>query len=262
VKSLSRALALLTELSKHDRPLTLTELSDSVGLHKSTVHRMLATLAEYGLVQRDEAKRYIVGLWALELAQAAQDQTGPNPLVVEALASLATDRGQATFYAVPQGPLLRCVASVPHDRGDGPTVSHEVSQPIPLHSTALGKAFIAYRAPSEIERYLATAPFRPATPFTITSADALRRALAAVRRRGYSTEDREHHPRRRRLGAPVLAPSGYAAAAVAVSLPRQATRGDLDRIVQALIACAASVEHGLFGASHPRTTMLRVAATA
>jgi hypothetical protein len=46
VKSLSRALMVLAELSRRGHPLTLNDIADGVDLHKSTVHRMLATFVE------------------------------------------------------------------------------------------------------------------------------------------------------------------------------------------------------------------------
>src|SRR6188472_2275829 len=112
MKSLSRALTVLTELSRQGHPSTLSDISNSVGLHKSTVHRMLATFVEHGLVRRDEANRYVVGLAALELARAAQGEVAPDGTVELALAALHEATGQTATYALPRGGHMAYAAVV------------------------------------------------------------------------------------------------------------------------------------------------------
>jgi DNA-binding IclR family transcriptional regulator len=74
MQSLSRALSVLDLLGRQSSPQTLADITKHVGLHKSTVHRMLATFVDYGLVRRDEANRYLVGSGAIELARVAQGE--------------------------------------------------------------------------------------------------------------------------------------------------------------------------------------------
>ncbi|MBW7461065.1 helix-turn-helix domain-containing protein, partial [Paenibacillus sepulcri] len=68
VRAVERALdILLCFTTKSEWPMT--EIADSVGLHKSTVHRMLATLEDKGFVIRDPAsERYRLGLRIWELS--------------------------------------------------------------------------------------------------------------------------------------------------------------------------------------------------
>src|SRR5690242_21401416 len=61
VAAVDRALSLLAAYQEGDRSLTLNELAARSGLVKSTVLRLLASLAHFGLVRRDQEGRYTLG---------------------------------------------------------------------------------------------------------------------------------------------------------------------------------------------------------
>jgi IclR family acetate operon transcriptional repressor len=216
MRSLSHGLSVLAALSRVGTPASLAELAEQVGLHRSTVHRILTTLLEHGLVRKDDGGRYVVGLAALELARSAGYTAVDDPISQEVTALHLVTRARAV-YAVPRFGQVACV--VASERG-------EVSFPIvpqyallPLHSTAAGKAYLAFRPEREVEQFLQTAPFPATTSHTRTSAKELRQALAAVRQSGYATEIREYSPQGRALAVPVRDPRGLSVASVALGLP-------------------------------------------
>lgn len=232
MQSLSRALMLLTELSRSN-PRTLTDLTEAVGLHKSTVHRMLATFSDFGLVRRDEANRYVIGLGALDLARAAAGDSGPGPAVKSALADLHAQIGQVASYGQPRaGQITRtAIVGMPHATLD--------MTPLPMYATALGKAYLSHRPRFEVDRYVARAPFDHLTPRTVTDAYGLLRSLARARTAGYAVEDREFVSNGRAVGAPVLDDDGLAVAAVAARVPPQFTHpAELRRVASAVVSCA------------------------
>ncbi|NEE04304.1 IclR family transcriptional regulator [Phytoactinopolyspora halotolerans] len=260
MKSLSRALMVLNELSRCGRPLTLSDIAGAVDLHKSTVHRMLATFVEHGLVRRDEANRYVVGLGALELARAAQGQAGPGPLVEATLSKLRDSTGLAAVYAQPRGGQLICTALAERRRGIDPSVVRPGAMParppapttlsmhiaFPMHATAVGKAYLAHRPRAEVDRFTSRAPFPGYTPRTITDAYALLRSLARTRDRGFAVDDREYAVDLRSISAPVLDHDGLAIAAVGVAAPARLSRpDDLRRFAAAVTAGADELGEGL-----------------
>lgn len=71
VASVSKALTVLEELSMEPNGLGLLELSNRVGMHKTTVYRLLTSLLEKDFVEQDEISgRYSMGLRILSLANA------------------------------------------------------------------------------------------------------------------------------------------------------------------------------------------------
>src|SRR3954470_9569818 len=77
VQSVARAAELLKALGAHGEPATVFDLADRCGLNRSTAWRILATLEDEGLVERDPASgRYAVGYALVALATRA----GHEPL--------------------------------------------------------------------------------------------------------------------------------------------------------------------------------------
>jgi DNA-binding IclR family transcriptional regulator len=246
MQSLSRALTLLLELSRRGRPLTLSELTDTVGLHKSTVYRMLTTFVDHGLVQRDETNRYLIGHGVLDLVDAARADPMRNARLAAMMSALSRSIGQASSYAVPhRGELVRSIEVDPHG-AVLPSPGHLA--PAPLHATALGKAYLAFRPRAEGEQYVAAGGCTRYTDRTIVDGDSLLGSLARARVRGYAIEDREYAPTLRRLAAPVVGADGLALAAVGVMIPGSVRdQAILRRLGSAVVACADRIGSFLSG---------------
>src|SRR2546427_6406909 len=68
IRAVERAVAILRTFSSGTPELSVSELGRAVGLHKSTVHRLLGTLEGTGFVVQDPGtKRYRLGLPLFEL---------------------------------------------------------------------------------------------------------------------------------------------------------------------------------------------------
>ena len=68
-QTLDRGLRLLKVLAQEPNGLTVTELASRLGIHRTNVYRLLATLAQHRLVWRDRAGRYLLGTGVMELAR-------------------------------------------------------------------------------------------------------------------------------------------------------------------------------------------------
>jgi DNA-binding IclR family transcriptional regulator len=211
VQSVARAAELLKALGEHAGPATVFDLADRCGLNRSTAWRILATLADSGLVEREAATgRYAVGYALVALASGA----GHEPLVRRAhphLRALADACAETASLAVPRALQLVYVDQVqaPHVMA-----ANWLGRPTPLHATSTGKAFLAWLAADEIGAAL---PARLArfTDTTITTRAALRAELDGVRGRGYAVSRGELEPALWGVSAPVL-DDGRAVAVVSV----------------------------------------------
>lgn len=234
MQSLSRALTLLAELARFGKPATLSELTGAVNLHKSTVHRMLATFVEHNLVYRDGDNRYIVGTGAFDLARAAREESLPDTAIGHALTKLCDQVGATASYALPRaGRLVRVLTSFT----SGTAEVH--SRSLPWHASASGKAYLALRPRAEIDRIIGRSALPALTSRTLTDPLQVRQLLIRVRTRGYAVDDRECHPGQRALAAPVLDLWGRAVAAVDVQLPDGlVSPADVRNMAAELISCA------------------------
>ena len=219
VRALERALSILDVFSLETPEWSLTDLTERVGLAKSTVIRLLAVLESGGLVERlEQTDRYRLGVRVFELGsiyiQTTSIETEAQPFLQNLArgcfqtASLAVlDRGQIIHIAVvePDRPLR---------------FSWPAGQREPLHCTGLGKALVLDRTREELSDLLADAGLPARTDHTITDLDALWRNLQEGCRRGYVVDDEESFIGLRCVAAPVRNAHNAIVAAVSISGPR------------------------------------------
>jgi len=244
VQSVARAAELLKALGAAGAPATAFELADRCGLNRSTAWRILATLEDEGLVEREPATgRYAVGYAVVALGAAA----GHDPLVRRAhpaLRALAEACRETASLAVPRGVQLVYVDQVqaPHVMA-----ADWLGRATPLHATSTGKALLAWLSADELGAAL-PGRLERFTEATITTRAVLRTELAGVRARGYAVSRGELEAALWGVSAPVL-DSGRPIAIVSIwgAETRIRARG-LDalgaRTADAARAIAAAVARG------------------
>ncbi|MFJ2263269.1 IclR family transcriptional regulator [Streptomyces sp. NPDC087844] len=142
-QTLDRGLRVLKLLADTDHGLTVTELSNKLGVNRTVVYRLLATLEQHALVRRDLGGRARVGLGVLRLGRQV------HPLVREAalpaLRSLAEDIGATAHLTLVDGTEALAVAVVEPTWTDY-HVAYRAGFRHPLERGAAGKAILAARA--------------------------------------------------------------------------------------------------------------------
>jgi DNA-binding IclR family transcriptional regulator len=187
VPSINAACRVLDALARAegDGP-TLSGLARELGLSKSSLHGILATLQSWGYVRRDaESRRYRLGAALVSLGRAATSQTHATSLVRERLSVLAGEHhltfavAQVTGYGDAQV-IDRAYPQV--DVHVGVTIGSRYG----WFDGAIGKCLLAALEPSEVERLARTETIPRHTDRTIVDPDALIDEIAAVRAQGYS----------------------------------------------------------------------------
>jgi DNA-binding IclR family transcriptional regulator len=174
-------MALLKAISASSHPLTAWELARASGINRSTAWRLLQTLEQHGMVERDEPTgRYGIGYTALQLASAA----GYDALARRArptLQRLANDTGESVMLAA-----ARTFSLVYVDQVDpaGMPWPNWLGRQLPLHATSAGKVFLAWLPEDERDSLLPPVLERY-TAHTVTDRESLSAALSDVRRYGY-----------------------------------------------------------------------------
>ncbi|TYB64287.1 IclR family transcriptional regulator [Nonomuraea sp. PA05] len=216
------------------RTLGVTEIAERLELSKAAVHRILASLRLRGLIDLDEqSRRYSLGLTAMRLGLAYLDRLDLRRLAAPELVALSTALSETATLSIRTGYARVYV--------DQATPSREVIMavtlgvPYPLHAGASSRAFLAYLAEEEIDDYFATQPLTRLTERTPVEEAALRRELAAVRRRGYARSQAERQPGSASVAAPVLDHHGRPAGVISVCGPLERFRAQEKRCAAALL---------------------------
>lgn len=244
VQSVHRAISILQVLATHGAA-GVTEIATELGVHKSTVFRLLATLESRGLVeQQSERARYRLGHGVVQLAAGASKRDDLALTGRPVCRELAETVHETVNLVVHDG---RAVISVDQVVGS-PSIAHVnwVGQRAPAHATAAGKVFLAHLATEQLDALLADG-LESFTAHTVVDPAALERELALVRERGYSVTREEHEIGLAAIGAPIRTLDGQVIAAVTVSGPTFRINDDtLPELIEHVRAAAAEISqrHG------------------
>lgn len=243
VRSLARGLQILELLGSSAQAMGVTQLASSLRVDKATASRLVATLAQYGYVEREPStRRYRLGPRLVALGQRRLDLMPLHEVAAPYLRSLMEQTGECAHLGVPaEGRVLYI------GQAESPAtlrVNVPVGHTAPLHCTALGKALLAFGLldfPQPLERF---------TPRTITDPSRLARHLARVHQQGYAVDDEEFDPGVRCVAAPVFDHRSFVVAAIGISGPTtRMTERRLPRLARIVrrIAGELSIRMGLEG---------------
>jgi DNA-binding IclR family transcriptional regulator len=204
---------------KHPQ-LRLADVSQRLGLHKSTVHRLLALLKKKGLVVADATSQlYSLGPALVELAWVVLQQQDLRAVCRLPMEELRRATNETVSLHIRMADKRVCVEELQSDQEV--KFSESLGLAAPVHVGAPGKALLAFLPQEEFERLLPTLSLTPITPETITDVDALRADLVAARARGYALSIAERSLWAAAVAAPIFDRRGWPLAALSVSGPTQ-----------------------------------------
>lgn len=202
VKSLAKAITLLDILTVEENGLKLSQLSERSSYPKSTVHALLSTMRDRGLISQLSNGNYVLGIKLFEYGAAVSRGFDISALArpyLERLSSLTNstavismidNRGVVSFdYAFP---------------ASGVRIMPEIGVRLPRHATSQGKLMLAYLPKRTADSILKNARLIPFTPHTITEPEELKRCFEVIRSEGYAVEDGEYKIGLRSVSAPVF----------------------------------------------------------
>lgn len=214
-QSVSRALQLLAAL--HGSPSSLDELAAVVGVHKTTVLRLLRTLEESRFVMRDDRHRYSLGSGLYELANSALDQVDVRTIARPHLEGLNGSTGHTVHLAILEAGEIVYVDKL--DSVHGVRLYSRIGLRAPVHCTAVGKVLVADLPVAARTRVAHAIDYPVKTPHTIRDASAYLGELDAVLAAGYALDSEEHEVGISCVAAPIRDGSGRVVAAASVTVP-------------------------------------------
>ena len=217
VQSVDRALQILEILARKG-DAGVSEIAEEMGVHKSTVSRLVGSLVTRELVrQNSERGKYQLGFGILRLASSIP---GRLSLVREArpvLEALADQFKETVNLAV-----LRSNYAVNVDQAMGPSTLATydwVGSLTPLHATSSGKVLLAALSADDRDRILTETGLPARTPRTITNRKDLETELITVARDGYAVTREEFEIGINSMSVPVYSHLGTVIGAISISGP-------------------------------------------
>lgn len=238
ILAVRHAIQVLRSLSS-EGPLGVGELASRVGLHKSTVSRLVSTLEDDDLVERDPTTRRVrLGAGLLSVSSPLLGRVGIVEVARPYLTDLAQRCGETISLSVWDG-----AGAVNLEQMLGAKAIKHYAPPgsrNPAHCTAAGKLLLAHAPVPAIERLLARELPR-FTPRTIVSAAALRGEIALVRRRGYALNLGEFAVDVGGIAVPLATGEAQVAGAITATVPMyRFAPNQRSRLLGQLLAAAES----------------------
>jgi DNA-binding IclR family transcriptional regulator len=211
--------AVLEALSQQPKAgVPLDEITEITGMAKTTVHRLLYSLAKLGYVAQDPVTNlYSLSGKFFELGTNALPYQRLTVLARPLMQTLLLAFGESVNLAVPLGGVAIYIMVLESPKPH--RVAATVGDYSYFHCTSVGKSIAAHLPAAELEHSLVRYGMPALTGATITTRSRLEDELARVRSEGVALDNEENAQGIICVGGPIFASEGKPIAALSISGP-------------------------------------------
>ena len=244
IRAVDRALDILLCFTRQTPELTMTQIAEQVGMHKSTVHRLLSTLEKKRFVDRDQLTGiYRPGIRLLQVAYLSLEHNDLRRLAAPFLRKLGEQSLETVDLAVIDDTEVIYLDVI--ESPQRVKLAAAIGMRLPAYCTASGKAILAYLPEERIKRILASGMPRW-TERTLVTPEALFENLRLVREQGVAFSEQEYEEGINAVGAPILDLNRLPVASVAVTGPAyRLTRARMLEICPFILSTVNSIAEEL-----------------
>ena len=239
VKSLEKALLILELIIDEGRNLSITEICQSLGYGKGTVHRILGTLRDRKFVkQYPETKLYGLGARTLSIGTPSKKENFLRKSMVPFLRELHMKCRETVNAAVNEYNQIRYIFRIESE--EMLRISTPAGARFPVHCSATGKIFLSYLSDEDIRRiHGGEERLTKMTDYSIDTVTELIDTIEAVRRTRVAFDDEEALIGVYCIAAPILNAKGECQAAISISTPKNRITSKKKREFEKLVVSAA-----------------------
>jgi IclR family acetate operon transcriptional repressor len=244
IRAVDRALDILLCFSRQTPELTMTQIAELVGMHKSTVHRFLGTLEKKRFVDRDPTTGiYRPGIRLLQVAYLSLELNDLRRIAAPFLRKLGDRSLETVDLAVMDDTEVIYIDVI--ESPQRVKLAAAIGMRLPSFCTASGKAILAYMPEESIRRILSGGMQRY-TECTLASPEALFEYLRCVREQGFALSEQEYEEGINAIGAPILDHNNLPIGSVAVAGPAyRLTRARMIEISPFVLSATKSIAEEL-----------------
>jgi DNA-binding IclR family transcriptional regulator len=214
--SAQRLVEALEAVSAYPEGISVTEASRALNMSKAAASRMLASLAAAGLMERDSAQRYVLGLRLWEFGAQAVRRLRIADIGRALLLQTANETGGRLHISVLRGDKAFFLEMTDFAQS-GVAIPVVPAMPVvPAYACAPGKVMLA-ALPDDALRGMVEAEFRGYTARTITTGRDLLEQLKRIRELGYAVNTGEYMRGHIGVAVPVYDYTGKVVAAIGCS---------------------------------------------
>lgn len=189
IQVIDRSVRLLEAIAANNSHASLKILSADTGLHPSTAFRILASLVENGLVERDTAGHYFIGRKISQLANSARRGVDLRSEARDIMNQLCDEIGESVNLTVREGDEVIYIERATPNRMM--RVEQVIGSRAPLHVTAVGKLMLSELGGEFIRAYSERTGLVPYTRHTRHSLPALLEDIELSTSLGFAYDNEE-----------------------------------------------------------------------
>jgi len=218
IEVLQRAIDILSVFNHSQTSMSLAEVVQAVRLPKTTVFRVLNSLAARGFCEWDaQSEKYSLGFELVRLADIRRRQSNVHDVAIPVMREIRNEVNETVILSVRSGD-----SRVHIDFAEGLHPMRRMADlgvRAPLYAGAASKVLLAGMADDEIEAYLDRTDLAAFQRSTITDRNMLWREVRAIRKRGFAESKGELFPGGGALAAPIKDFSGKTVAVMDILTP-------------------------------------------
>lgn len=245
VQSVDRTLTILEVLSDYSDGLGITDISERVNLHKSTVYRLLSTLSYKGyVVQDEETSKYKITFKLFELGSKKVDKLDLLNCSKSYTKALMESVNEVVHLVIREDTEIVYIDKV--EANNTISMASRVGKRNPMYCTATGKGMLAFMPEEEVLKVWNSSKIIKLTKNTNTDFILFKKELQAIKKNGYAIDDEENEMGVRCVGAPIFNINGKVAGAISVSGPmHRVTEDKIDFISKEVLKYASLISEEL-----------------
>lgn len=217
VKSLYKALKLLEYFDEDHKEVGVTELAESSGLPKSSVHNILQTFEQCGYVtQNYDNQKYMLGGAAVSLFSRYKLTNNLDYRITEYLQQLRNRYKNNIYLAEKEGDMAVYIYAEQAFSEDNHL--SKVGAKVPLHCTGVGKILLGYSTVNEKNEYY-KGKLEKDIEITEADIDNLKKEMDEIIYKGYAFNEDEYKEKGYSVAVPII--NGTEAVRFAIGLVSQ-----------------------------------------
>lgn len=241
---MDRAILILKCFKDNKKELKLSEISDQLGLNKSTVHGIINTLKYHGLIdQNEETQKYRLGLALIELGELVISSMDVRNIAYPIIEEVCEKLEETVHVAILNG--LEVVYVDKKECNSSIKISTKIGSRNRAYCTADGKVLLAH-LDEEIQQQIIPEKIEKVTPNTINNKQQILRELALIKKQGYALDHEENLIGLICVAAPVFDYTGEAKYGVSVTGPAvRMTNEKVNEAINILVEATKRISYKL-----------------
>lgn len=244
--SVQRALSIIEAVGKRGAAMNLKEISDAVGLHKSTVHRFALTLEAEGWLMRADDGRYLLGLKLLTFSRFAKSEISSVKYIKPILQELCKKLDEQVILSVWDGKNVICIEKL--ESTQRIQVYSEIGRAFPIYAGGTGFALLIGMPEDAAREIIYGRELAAFTKDTLTDPEKIMERYRLSKKQGHVVSIGQVDRGVAGIGVPIYMPYEKTYGSIGVVLPEARTTEEVkERIIESLKEAVEKIQRKIGG---------------